>query len=377
MVRRTLSLMNELTAERNLLIIDPLAESTGHLLEDDMFWGQALAPHVDHFSMVSSKASVEQIRRSFPGLGVSAHSDLGDAIYKRTRSLHLKYLSRMTIFADRGHTVLLQSFHELSAMWFSMLNPRLPIYLIVTNNLTGAGTETARRRAAQNLLFQRAKGIFVGSNHEKMTIARLFPKVPLTRVHKVRYHKVGKQREILPLADRAREIAFLGASTGERGIDTFIRWATLDSKSRYTFHIYGDIRPTGKQQASFAALYPKIQVVGRYLTDEEYHGVIAKSMFIALPFERSLEGRLSGVLCDAISHGTPVLAANQDPHTDFFKTYGEFGFLIDNGSDEVIRGCLDSCAEDRWDSFQAAMHRARTDHTVGAIAEDILRVLFG
>lgn len=358
------------------MVIDPLAESHGHLLEDDLLWVRILAPRVSHFRLLSSTASIEKIKQYSSNTDLCTYSSWGDFLLKITHSYHLKYLLRMTIFARGFEVVLLQSFHELSALWFFLLNPNTRVFLIVTNNLTGAGVDTARRRVLQRILFKRAAGIFVGSRYEQKLIAKLFPEVPQVNVHKMRYHKTGVVRRIRLLAERRREIAFLGATTQERGLDTFLDLAELDVGEKYSYRIYGKVNPNVEHRNRIATLYPKLEIVDRYLTDDEYHEVIANAIFIALPFKKSLEGRLSGVLCDAISHGTPVIAANQEPHTDFFETYGDFGYLVDVDSKEEMQRCLAIPIESVWDKFQLAMDAARKDHSFDAIAEQVLEVLF-
>lgn len=361
----------------NLLIIDPLAESNGHLLEDDLFWVQALSNRMDRFQLVSSKESVERIACNYLNANVLPHSRLGDLFLRSTNSYHLKYLARMTKNVHGFDNVLLQSFHELSALWFSILNPKANLYLIVTNNLTGAGVNTPRRQALQRILFKRASGIFVGSRFEQDLIATQFPEVPQERVHKMRYHKIGVGRKIVPLSERRREIAFLGAATEERGCDTFINWAALDCNGNYSYKIYGKVNLNSTQRDRIASLYPRIQVIDHYLSDDDYHEVIAKAMFIALPFRKSLEGRLSGVLCDAISHGTPVIASYMEPHIDMFESYGDFGFLVSSDSDKGINEILKSKIEPVWEVFQLAMSKARSDNSLDSIADQVLGVIFG
>lgn len=361
---------------RSLVVVDPLAESRGHLLEDDLFWARSLPSRVDRFRLISSKESVADIRRSFPDVDLRAHSRIGEIGLQLTNSHHVKYFARSSILASGYDAALFQSFNELSALWFSLINPGVRLYLIVTNNLTGIGSSSGKKRALQRILFRRAAGIFVGSNFERQLIADLFPEVDVTKIYRIPYHKLGATRSIRSLEERRREIVFLGAPTEERGVDRFIRWASRDVASSFEYSIYGDLESVSTQLSGAACATPRIKVRNCYLSDEEYHSVIANAAFVALPFKKSFEGRLSGVLCDAISHGTPVIASMQEPHIDMFRSYGAFGYLVPSEPDNDSNFSWQKPIESEWLAFQEAMARVRRANSTDAIARFVTDVIF-
>lgn len=361
---------------RDLVIIDPLAESYGHLLDDDLFWVKSLADKVDTFRLVSSAESVRRIREIYPQIELQSHQ--GDRQDGRSiwRTGHLRYFSRMSVSISENSKVLLQSFHELSALWFSLRHPQVELYLIATNNLTGPGVKTKRRLAIQKLLFRRASGIFVGSEFERDLLVSVHGVRP-ERVHKLGYHKLGVQHSITPLAQRKKEVVFLGDPSRVRGIETFIKWARACSESEYTFDIYSDFNRSPERLAGLSdESVPNLKVNNRYLPDEEYQEVITSASFVAMPFEKEFEGRLSGILCDAIAHGTPVIASLQEPQKGMFAKYGEFGVLLRSNADNKIRGVLEQPVSDNWSDFQTSMQRIRDDNSIDQIAQQVLGIIF-
>lgn len=361
---------------RDLVVIDPLAESFGHLLDDDMFWVRSLADKVDRFKLISSATSIQRIAEKYPSIDLQSHADKSIDVNADKHSFHSRYLKRMSVSVSKNSKVLLQSFHELSTLWFLLRNPGAEIYLIATNNLTGPGVSTNRRIFIQKLLFRRVAGIFVGSDFERKLLARVHGISP-ERVHKLGYHTLGRQHNIVPLAQRKKEIVFLGAPSRVRGIETFIQWARASSDSEYTFGIYSDFNPSFDQIIEVPDdSVPNLTVNNRYLSDEEYHDVIASASFVALPFENEFEGRLSGILCDAIAHGTPVIATMQEPQKSMFSEYGEFGVLPHSNADNEIRRVLEESVSDKWSDYQHSMQRIRENNSIDNIADHVLSVIF-
>ena len=361
---------------RDLVVIDPLAESYGHLLDDDRFWVMSLANKVDRFRLISSSTSTRRIAIEFPSVALQCHADKDGSFDTLQSSYHSRYFRRMSVAVSENSKVLLQSFHELSALWFSIRNPGVKLYLIATNNLTGPGVRTKRRIFVQKWLFRRVAGIFVGSNFERELLIRVHG-IPPQRVHKLGYHKLGVQHSITPITQRKRAVVFLGDPSRVRGLETFVRWARACSDSEYTFEIYSDFSHSPARFAEVLGDFGgNVSVNNKYLSDEEYHNVIASASFVALPFEKQFEGRLSGILCDAIAHGTPVIATLQEPQKSMFSYYGKFGALLHVNADDEIRRLLGQALGHNWNDYQISMQRIRDDHSGDQIAHQVLDVIF-
>lgn len=77
-----------------------------------------------------------------------------------------------------------------------------------------------------------------------------------------------------------------------------------------------------------------------YLTDNDYHAILADSKYCILNYRGIYNAHSSGVVYDALFHGTPVLATNT-ASTRMVKEYG-LGISYDNVNDLDVGKLLDA-----------------------------------
>lgn len=361
---------------KSLLIIDPFAESKGHLLDDDFFWIKGFYRKCDRLKLISSEKSISRIREYFPD--VKAKSFIFFSEYFKFCH-HLKYILRVISINTAGFDkVLFQSFHEISSLIFSLLHPKVDIYLIVTNNLSGRGKLSSRKILLfiQRLLFSRVSGIIVHTRYEKELLPRLYPRVSEEKIFTKPFHKISQPHRILELNERENRISFFGRMSEERGLDDFLRMASLDKTRKYTYSVYGNTSFSNKQEKLFNSIKAPIEVNRGYFSDEEYYRFIRESMYVVLPYKKSLEGRISGILCDAIACGTPVIASMIEPHIEFFEKYGPMGYLLGSSNLEEWKRILNNNSMvNSWEKFQKALSLARSEHCDEDVISCMLNIL--
>ena len=111
----------------------------------------------------------------------------------------------------------------------------------------------------------------------------------------------------------------------------------------------------------------------KYLEYEEYLNIIKSSKFVFLPHNFLFEGKLSGILCDCISIGTPVISNNIEPVMEFFKEYGSMGYIFDYSKDRTWpERFLELQSINEYEKFVASMKKCRNNHTNKLIINEFL-----
>jgi hypothetical protein len=349
-----------------LVVVDTLAESSGHLLYDDWFMANHLGAAFQEVLLVSSPSSIAYSRAR----------ELHNAILYRAAFLHGKSASRwpyriktiaraLGVRAKSSDTVLFQSFEEVSAYLFTLLHPQVDVHLVITNNLGNIAGKRLKLKLLSRLL-PRASGIYVHCTYEKELIGRLLPKVSQNRIHVVGFQKYGIQRNVAPRESREDIISYLGGGRTDQGIEALVALYEGDQLAGFTLNVstYAAAAPGVKSIKD----RPDVKINTSFLSDDAFIEEFDRSAYVVLPYDKAYEGKTSGILCDAITTGTPIIAPNFAPFSSLFEEYGAFGFLVDFETGQGFPSHADLTDEVAYRTFQINMRQIVVDNSPEAIA---------
>lgn len=366
--------------ERRVIIIDALAEEGFHLCRDDLFLVGALAGAFDGVRIHSSPASLSGIRAAGV-MGVDARPTVMQSPKARRRfSGRIRAVVRTLAVRGlrRGEQVVFQSFYELAVILFSLVNPSARLYLLVTNNLTSVNQPGVRARMKRRLLgasMARATRVVVYTRFAAEELRRVFPRIPPERVRVMRFHQAGIVRDVRSFDDRRQHISYIGWAREGKGLDQFLALVARDRYGAFTYGLYGTFHLSDHHRAVIQQAGDRIELVSGYIPDDQYIEFFNQSMFIALPYGEAYAGSLSGVFCDAISTGTPVIASRIEPFTEYFETFGPLGHLVDFDDATILDAVSAAPTREEYAVLQRNLLSAREAHEPGSIRRAFARVL--
>lgn len=356
-----------------LVVVDTLAESSGHLLYDDWFMANHVGAAFEEVLLVSSPSSIAYTRAR----------ELHDSILYRATFLHGKRDSRLpyrvkTIARTLGvrtkssDTVLFQSFEEVSTYLFMLLHPQVDAHLVITNNLGNIASKPLKLKLLSRLLL-RASGIYVHCTYEKDLIGRLLPRVSQNRIHVIGFQKYGIQRNVVPRESRENIISYLGGGRPDQGLEALVALYESDKLAGFTLNI--STYAAAAFRVKSINERPNVKINTTFLSDDAFIEEFNRSAYVILPYNKAYEGKTSGILCDAITTGTPIIAPDFAPFSSLFKEYGAFGFLVDFETGQGFPSHSDLTDEAAYRTFQKNMQQIVVDNSPEAIASQFHKIL--
>jgi len=353
--------------KQHLVIIDPLAEDKGHLIQDDAFLTRMFADGFEKVTLMSSPKSISNVCSfKLPNVATE-HTKF--CFFQRGLLYRLQLAMRLLTvkIPPDASAILVQSFEELSLYLFMLVNRKWQLSVIVTNNLANIATKPTKKLFLKKI-FCRAHAVFIHCDYEKALIADFSPSVRISKVHRVRFHHIGTKREQRAFGDRKKRLVFMGMYRQDKGLSQFWRLVQIDAFPGFTYGLFGQYDPTSYNSETLP--HRKLEMTAGFIPETDYYKLIAESMFIILPYTREYEGKLSGVFCDAIASLTPVIVPRIEPFREFFCRYGQLGFMVDFDDNEWILGVGRLDEPLRYAHFQQNMKKAIADNSMKNIFKD-------
>lgn len=342
----------------NILYVDPNAADKGHLLSDDRFLAECIKPLANEFLVITSRESARNLDRYLEVEVRACRFNL-----KNARCPRFWLICNAVILPSSGFShIVFQSFEEISTLLFMLLHPHKRVHLIVTNNLR------PDRRKRHPLLWRfflkavigRAASIFVHCQHEIETIKKLCPEIAPHKLYIKPFHQIGYHRVCLSLQEKKRTILFVGPDQSHKKIDNVIQLIKNDVEKKFNYVFCSMREPLELQMQNFLEKQSNVKVLLGYLDNDEYYKLISEATFIILTHDNDFEGALSGIFCDAIASGTPVIARDMAPHNEFFNRFGPMGFLVDYNEPEWYNQVLSIDLAANYRAFQNNMAVCRS-----------------
>jgi glycosyltransferase involved in cell wall biosynthesis len=361
--------------KHRVLLIDPTASDRGHHLEDDLFLTECIAPLTSDFEIVTSPVSVANLTRKLHVKAREIKAFNARALFPRLRLLRVMLSLRCSRFGQ----IVFQSFEEISTLLFMLLHSRKRVHLIVTNNLR---PDRVKRHPILGPLllravFQRAATVVVGCQYSVDNVKAIAPDIDPGKILVLAYHKIGQDRVRLSSHEKKPVILFVGPERAHKQVKPVIDLIKKDRERRYRYVFCSMDDAISEQDRSFLQAQENVELGFGYMADEKYYRLYSEAMLILMTHDTDFEGTLSGVFCDAVASGTPVIARDMAPHSEFFERFGPMGFLVDYADPGWCRDFLGANLQEVYPQFQKNMERCREASSMEAIREQFRKMLAG
>jgi hypothetical protein len=216
-------------------------------------------------------------------------------------------------------------------------------------------------------VLNKAASVIVHSLFEVNKVKEISPGIDSNKVFVKPFHQFGFPRVQLSWQEKSQTILFIGPECGHKKVQPVVDLINGDKERRFRYVIcsmHDDIAP---QTRVFLEAQKNVELSFGYTAAPEYYRLISESALIILTHDKDFEGTLSGVFCDAIASGTPVIARDMAPHNEFFERFGPMGFLLDYDVPEWYKHLLGADLEILYNVFQNNMAKCRAYSTMESI----------
>ncbi|MDR3561366.1 MAG: hypothetical protein P4N59_08000 [Negativicutes bacterium] len=363
------------TNKHRVLLIDQMANDRGHLREDDLFFAECISPLATDFEIATSAGSAADITRE---LHVQARVIKGHAASVRIQRLRLFRDILSLAFSRFGHVVFL-SFEECSTLLFMLLHPKSRVHLIVHHNLRPdrVNRHPTLGPVLLRAVFQRAATVIVNCQYAAGRVKAIHPDIDPGKILVMPYHKIGQARVQLSWHEKKPVILFVGPQRVHKKVEPAIDLIKNDRERRYRYVFCSMADTIPDRTRSFLEAQENVELAFGYTADDVYYRLYSEAMLILLTHDTDFEGTLSGVFCDAIASGSPIIARDMAPHREFFQRFGPMGFLVDYADVGWCRHVLGANLQQVYPEFQKNMERCRESCRMEAIREQFRKLLEG
>ncbi|MGI9460802.1 MAG: hypothetical protein ACR2NF_12450, partial [Pirellulales bacterium] len=173
------------------------------------------------------------------------------------------------------------------------------------------------------------------------------------------FHMFATSRNRLAVTQKQKNILFIGPERSHKKLEAFIKLIEEDKNNRFNYLFISMQHPPSKQLQILQEKHSNIQCLFGFVEPDRYFKLIKESMFVFLPHDLQFCGCLSGVLCDAVSSGTAVIAENMPPHDELFYEHGPMGYLTNLNACDWQKTLLERNTESDYSQFQENMAACR------------------
>jgi hypothetical protein len=365
------------------LIFSSITEDTGHLILDDFFWFSNLIERFPNTRIITSETSAKNILVKYSDYKKNVTSFKDFPVLKKINyRLHL--LGRL-IFCEkiRNSRIIFQGFDELGLLFYllKIWGKNNLLYVVPTNNVS-----PERLNKSKWILQWMLKKIINNSNfflyHTDFEFRLIESEIcnnthALEKCKKLKYHLIGASQEKIHLEKNGENniISFFGPTMQSKPYFDICKLIKADNygngKFEYRF-INLSFQVLNEIQLLFGKA-DKIIFINEFLEHKLYINLIAQSTYIFLPHNHLYEGKLSGILSDCISVGTPIISNRIDPVLEFFNYYGDMGFIYDFSRDvDWEYSFLCQFEKINYKDFILSMEKCKSDHSPNKIIEEFL-----
>jgi len=309
-----------------VLLIDPLAGERDHLIDDDLFLTSCLLTVTPEVKVLTSETSAANINSKHSGVAGKLKS------FGMLRKIsRLWSVARVAAIRSSGYSdVIFQSFEEPQAIVFMLLHPRTRVHLISTNNLSRDRSERHPLiwKWLIRMALKRATSIIVHSEYESDVVKAIAPSFDRDRIFIKPFHQVAANRSRPAWSERSNKIVFIGPILDRKPIEPVIELIERDTEQRFSY-VLRRMEGLSPKHRSFLEKQPNVDISSGFVSDADYRELFSNAALVLKTHNRLFEGKLSGPFCDAIASSTPIVASDMSPHDEYFRRFGNMGFLVD------------------------------------------------
>ncbi len=365
------------------VIFSSLTEDTGHLMLDDIFWFDNLINKFPNTRIFTSKTSANNLLRKYPTLNNNIYS-FKDFPFLKKISYRLFIIARL-IFSEKikNSNIIFQAFDEIGILiyFIRICKRNNKFYVIPTNNISPERLIKSRWLLQWMLrkIIVNSDRIFYHTDFECELIKSYISISPyvLKKCYKLKYHLIGEGKKEVVNENLFSDfvISYFGPTMISKPISDFCDLMKADNfaNGKFQFRIVNVSSEVKEVITSIFGEKNKIDFINEYFVHEEYIKLIQASKYVFLPHNHLYEGKLSGILSDCISNGIPVISNKIEPLLEFFKNYGEMGFIFDfSSSTDWCSRFLENCNDEKYIYFKTSMLKCKNDHSHDKIINEFI-----
>lgn len=374
-----------MNSKKPFVIYSSLTEDVGHLLLDDFFWFNNLIKVDNRTTIITSEFSAKSLRQSFPE---NANNIYSFKEYKWLKRINYRfYLVAKLITCKKisNSRIIFQGFDEIGTVLslFKLVNRNNQLIFVPTNNVSPERFNNSRWLLGKMLkiIIRFSDYFFYHTDFElNLIVEKLGLRHQKLLKNKLKYHLLGpkESRKKNDGLEKQNLITFFGPTMISKPINDICNLINSDyrlgKKFRYRFVNVSDavIDSISKKVDSLEF----VEFNQGYLDDNTYEKFISESKFVFLPHNKLFEGKLSGILSDSISLGTPVISNNIEPVKEFFESYGLMGYIYDYQTDtNWTYSFLNSGFEKEYECFKSNMKQCSLGHKEELIIKEFLEII--
>ncbi|SJZ74305.1 hypothetical protein [Sediminibacterium ginsengisoli] len=370
-----MSRQNEMV--KPFVIFSSLTEEKGHLLLDDDFWFSSLIKYDPELSVFTSVTSCDLLAKKYPS---HKKQFIGFRDFPFFRKIYYRLHLLGRLFSSKkitGKTIIFQGFDEigiLSYLW-RIRNWNNTTVLILTNNVSPERFENSPRLLPYLLrtIFKKCDFVFYHSDFEyKLLISKLGDKVDKNKLKKVKYHLLGAPRLLASNTHQDNTITYFGPSMVSKPLLDFCNLIKADANRQFKYHFYNLDRKDEEMIRNNTPPEASLNFHYDYMTNEEYANAILQSTYVFLPHNSYYEGKLSGIFCDCVNYNVPVISDRIEPVIEFFKAYGELGYLLDYKKNDWGNTFFNEISGEKYRQFIENMNKCHAEHKADIIIESFI-----
>ena len=366
--------MIEEVGKPSVLFVDPLATDRGHLIDDDLFFAECIAPLASEFLVATSPASVANIQQHLKVKTQEIEPFDKASRFTRIRLFRLAF----TLPCSRFRHIIFQSFEEVSVLLFMLLHPGKCVHLIVTNNLR---PDRLKRhpvlgRFFLRAVFQRAASVIIHCQHEADKVKELVPDIDTAKIFIKPFHQLSLSRLQLSWQEKSQTILFLGPELAHKKLFPVVDLIKSDKQCRYRYVFCAMRDDMSSETRAFLETRENVELLFGHVADSEYYRLFSEAALVILTHDEDFEGALSGAFCDAIASGTPVIICKMAPYDEFFYRFGPMGFLVDYANTDWCKHVLNADLSAMYEEFQQNVDMCRKSCSMES-NRDVFRSIIG
>ncbi len=360
-------------SNRSVLLVDPNAGDFGHLMKDDIFLAQCIAPLVKNLLVATSPITASIIRERF---GIKTWETTPSVFDKRVQRPRLFKLV-LSLPCHEYTDVIFQSFEELSTLIFMIRHPKKRIHLIATNNLRPdrLNRHPVLGKFILNLVFRFATTIIVHSEYERNKVLEISPNIPAGKLFIKAYHGVSATHKQTNKTVAKNTILYLGPISSHKPIEPLINFIKNDVDKKYNFLFCSIQKGMSDEARRYLHTCDNVEIRDGYLSDEDFLTIFSEAKYVVMTHDERFEGVLSGVFCDAIASGTPIIAQEMEPHLEYFLRYGRMGMLVNFSEDSWYKQLLLDDSTSNYKKFQKNMKTCKASGDLKSVRNVFKSVL--
>jgi hypothetical protein len=364
------------------IIFSSITEDKGHLLLDDLFWFSNLIHSFPDTKIITSATSAKNLQIRYPDFKKNISSFIDFPILKKLNyRFHL--LGRL-IFCEkiRNSKIIFQGFDEIGILFyfFRVWGKNNIFYVVPTNNISPERLNKSKWVLQWMLkkIISKSDSFLYHTDYELGLIQSNIcsNRECLIKCKKLKYHLIGASQNSINLEKNGKVgiISFFGPTMNSKPYNDFCKLIKADNTNgKFRYRIINVSRQVESEIKLLFGEAVKIDFINEFLEYNSYIKLIDDSAYVFLPHNRLYEGKLSGILSDCISIGTPIISDNIEPVIEFFKSYGDMGFIFDFKNDnEWEYSFFSNIDEINYKEFLISMEKCKLDHYQNQIINQFL-----